>query len=115
MEAGLLYALIERQEIESRNLLREAYNFHQTCDLRVLRAVTLAKQAQHRSELDGAVDKLAGEGELCDSTVARYYVAKLNILSDNDNKVAAGRNQLAELSSYSLGNSGISLRRRLRS
>ena len=107
MEAGLIYALVERQEIESENLLRRAHDFHQSCDLRILRAASTAKRAKSRRDLSGAATLLAGEGKPCDSTVARYYTAKLNILSDAESHLKTGREQLTDLSGYSLGNSGI--------
>lgn len=105
MEAGLIYALVEHQEIESANLLDRAYNFDPGCDVRILRANAAAKEARIRRELSSASALLSGAG--CDGTVARYYVAKFNILSTDDESVRAGRAQLGELSSYSLGNSGI--------
>ena len=107
MEGGLIYALVEKQGVESENLLRQAYDYNQTCDLRILRATAIAKQAKRRQDLRGATTLFAGEGERCDGTVARYYAAKLNLLSDDESRVVAGREQLADLSSYSLGNSGI--------
>lgn len=107
MESGLIYALVERQEIESENMLRRALDFDATCDLRLLTATAAAKRARQRGELSEAAALLAGEGGRCDSTVSRYYEAKLNILSDDAERIAAGRAQLAELSGYSLGNSGI--------
>ncbi len=107
MEAGLIYALVERQEIEGDNMLRRAYDFQATCDLRILRANAVAKAARRRGELSEAVALMAGAGGRCDGTAARYYAAKLDILSDDENRVRAGRARLAELSAYSLGNSGV--------
>lgn len=107
MEAGLIYAILEKQGVESENLLRRAYDFEQSCDLRVLRATAIAKQARRRQDLRDADTLFVGAGERCDGTVARYYAAKLDLLSEDDSRIAAGRTQLADLSSYSLGNSGI--------
>ena len=107
MEAGLIYTLVERQEIEGDNMLRRAYDFQATCDLRILRANAVAKAARRRGELSEAVALMAGAGGRCDGTAARYYAAKLDILSDDENRVRAGRARLAELSAYSLGNSGV--------
>lgn len=107
MEAGLIYAILEKQGVESENLLRQAYDYDQSCDLRVLRATAIAKQARRRKDLRSADTLFAGAGERCDGTVARYYAAKLNLLSEDESRVATGRAQLADLSSYSLGNSGI--------
>ena len=107
MEASLIYARVESQGVESDNLLRRAFDLQPTCDLRLLRAASIARLAQRRRDLSPATALLAGEGERCDGTVARYYAAKLNILSNDARRVAAGRAQLADLSGYSLGNSGI--------
>lgn len=107
MEAGLIYAILEKQGVESENLLRQAYDYEQSCDLRVLRATAIAKQARRRQDLRSADTLFAGAGERCDGTVARYYAAKLNLLSEDESRIATGRAQLADLSSYSLGNSGI--------
>ena len=107
MEAGLIYAILEKQGVESENLLRQAYDYKQSCDLRVLRATAIAQQARRRQDLRSADTLFAGAGERCDGTVARYYAAKLNLLSEDESRIATGRTQLADLSSYSLGNSGI--------
>ena len=107
MEAGLIYALVERQEIESENMLRRAHNFDpDSCDLRILRANALAKAARRRGDLSEAA-ALFGAGMRCDGTAARYYAAKLNILSDDETRMRTGREQLADLSGYELGNSGV--------
>ena len=107
MEGGLIYAMVEKQGVESENLLRQAYDYEPTCDLRILRATAIAKQARRRRDLGSATTLFAGDGERCDGTVARYYAAKLNLLSEDESRIITGREQLADLSSYSLGNSGI--------
>lgn len=107
MEAGLIYALVERQEIESDNMLRRAYDFRATCDLRILRANAVARATRRRGELSGAAALLSGDGARCDGTAARYYQAKFDILSADAERVRTGRARLAELSGFSLGNSGI--------
>ena len=107
MEASLIYRLVEGQGVESDNLLRRAYDLNPSCDLRILQATAIAKRAQRRQDLSGAATLFVGEGEKCDGTVARYYSAKLNILSDDEERVRTGRTQLDDLAGYGLGNSGI--------
>ena len=109
MEAGLIYALVERQDIEVENLLRRAFAFDPTCDARILWVNAAAKMAQRRGDLPEATALLSGSGGRCDGTAARYYAAKLDVLSDEENRLRSGRVQLADLAGYNLGNSGIAL------
>lgn len=109
LEAALIYALANGRESDIQDFLGRAYGFNQTCDLRMLQALFVAKRARTRGDLSAASAFFDGEGARCDRAVVRYYSAKLNMLAEDDDRIRAGRQKHRSISSSSIDDSGIPL------